>query len=100
MLVLFFCAATGFAMAGTITSFYQLVTAQPADFLTARETVAGNMVAVLLTMFGGPLIVTRKVMAGLRAGRVTLLPAAFGLVVAGMWSICAGIFFLHLLIAA
>lgn len=100
VLLLLFCAATGFAMAGTITSFYQLVTAEPADFLAGRESVAGNLVAVLLAMFGGPFIVTRKIMAGLRAGSVTLLPAAFGLVVAGMWSVCAGLFFLHLLIVA
>lgn len=95
-----FSAAIGFAMAGTVTSFYQLVTAEPAEFLTARGGVIGNLVAVLLTMFGGPAIVARKIVAGLRDGRLTMVPAACGLAVAGMWSVCAGIFFLGLLVAA
>lgn len=100
LLAFVFCAAVGFAMAGTVTSLYQLVTAQPAEFLTARSSVAGNVVAVLLTMFGGPAIVTRLIVAGLRDGRVTLVPAALGLAVAAMWSVLAGVFFLGLLITA
>jgi hypothetical protein len=100
LLAFLFCAAIGFAMAGTVTSFYQLITAEPADFLTARPGIVGNVAAVLLTMFGGPLIVSRKIVAGLREGRLTLLPAAFGVAVVGMWSVCAGLVFLSLLIAA
>lgn len=100
ILVLLFCAATGFAMAGTVASFYQLVTAKPADFLVAAGSVSGNMVAVLLTMFGGPFIITRKIIGGMRARQLALLPAVLGLAVVGLWSVCAGIFFLGLLISA
>ena len=95
-----FCAAIGFAMAGTVSSFYQLVTAQPADFLVTRSTVAGNVIAVLLTMFGGPFIVTRKIFDGVRGRTLAALPAALGLVVVGMWSVFAGILFLGLFIPA
>lgn len=95
-----FCAATGFAVAGAIASFYQLVTAKPADFLVAGGTIIGNVTAVLLTMFGGPFIVTRKIVDGVRAGQLSPLPAALGLLVVGTWSVCAGLFFLGLLVAA
>lgn len=100
LMAVLFCAATGFAMAGTIASFYQLVTAKPADFLLASSGITGNLIAVLLTMFGGPLIIARKIVAGVHARQLTLLPAALGLVVVGMWSVLAGILFLGLLIAA
>jgi hypothetical protein len=100
LLVFFFCAAIGFAIAGTAASFYQLVTAKPADFLVAHSGVTGNLVVVLLTMFGGPFIVTRKILDGMRAGQLTPLPAALGLLVVGLWSVCAGLFFLGLLVTA
>jgi hypothetical protein len=100
MVAFLFCAAIGFAMAGAVASFYQLVTAEPADFLVARRGVTGNLTAILLTMFGGPFIVTRKIVGGVRAGQLALLPAAVGLFVVGLWSVCAGIFFLGLLITA
>ena len=51
-------------------------------------------------MFCGPFIVVRKVVAGLRARELTVLPALVGVVIAGMWSVCAGIFYVSLLIAA
>ncbi|HEX2257904.1 MAG TPA: hypothetical protein VHG92_14630 [Afifellaceae bacterium] len=100
MLAFLFCAAIGFAIAGAVTSLYQLVTAEPADFTAPRAGLFGTLIAVLLTMFGGPLIVTRKILAGLRAGRLTFVPAACGVAVVGMWSVCAGLFFLSLLVAA
>ena len=100
LLALLFCAATGFAMAGTVASLYQLVTAKPAEFIVAAGTVSGNVVAVLLTMFGGPFIITRKIIGGMRSRQLTLLPAVLGLVVVGMWSVCAGLFFLGLVISA
>jgi hypothetical protein len=100
LLVFLFCAAIGFAMAGTTASLYQLVTAKPADFLVAHSGITGNLAIVLLTMFGGPFIVMRKIMDGMRAGQLTPLPAALGLLVVGVWSVCAGLFFLGLLVTA
>ena len=32
-----FCAAMGFVVAGTVASFYKLVTSEPADFSIARR---------------------------------------------------------------
>ena len=57
-----YCAATGFVVAGVIASFYQLLTLQTADFLVAQRSVTGHIMAVLLSMFAGPVILASKVM--------------------------------------
>ena len=100
VLALLFCASIGFAIAGTVVSFYQLVTAEPADFLNARSGVLSGIIAVLLIMIGGPVIVIRKIIEGLRASRVAPPVAALGVLVASAWSVLAGMFFLSLLITA
>ncbi len=98
--VLAFCAAMGFVSAATLASFYQWVTSERADFVIARQSPLGMVVVVLISMFGGPFIVVQKVWAGLRAHELRALPALLGIVFAGMWSVCAGIFYVSLLISS
>ncbi|SEQ10698.1 hypothetical protein SAMN05216548_102409 [Faunimonas pinastri] len=93
-----FCAAIGFAMAGVVASFYELLTRRPADFLLPNQTLATSGISILLSMFGGPVIVSRKILAGLRSREVRPQAAALGFLVSGMWSVCAGIFVLSLYI--
>jgi hypothetical protein len=93
-----FCAAMGFVAAATIASFYQLVTSEAAELFNARATLAGLAFTVVLSMFCGPFIVTRKVVAGLRSRELRLLPAIVGVLIAGMWSVCAGVFYVSLLV--
>ena len=95
-----YCAAVGFASAATIATFYQWVTSETAELFTARASAAGLAFTVVLSMFCGPFIVVRKVVAGLRSRELTVLPAIVGVVIAGMWSVCAGIFYVSLLVAA
>ena len=94
-----FCAATGFVFAATLSSLYQWVTSEPADFSIARAGLPGIAVVVVLSMFAGPFIVWQKVMAGLRTREINPVPATLGLALAGVWSVCAGIFHLSLLLA-
>jgi hypothetical protein len=94
-----FCAATGFAFAAMLSHFYQWVTAERADFSLTRTSPLGLAMTVVLSMFAGPFIVCQKVLAGLRSREIPALQALFGAVVAGMWSVCAGIFYLSLLLA-
>ena len=63
-LIYLFCAAVGFAAAGAITFFYQMVTSETADFATEWHGWWAALVAVLLSMFGGPFILARKVYVG------------------------------------
>jgi hypothetical protein len=95
-----YCAAMGFVSAATISSFYQWITSERADFSIARSSFAGMIVAVLISMFAGPFIVAQKVVAGLRSRELRIVPALLGVLVAGMWSVCAGVFYVSLLISA
>jgi hypothetical protein len=90
----------GFVTAATLASFYQWVTSESAELFAIKPSLTGLAFAVLLSMFCGPFIVVRKVVAGLRARELKVLPAAVGVVIAGMWSVCAGIFYVSLLVAA
>jgi hypothetical protein len=95
-----YCAAVGFVAAAVIASLYQWITAERADFLVGRVSVLGIIVSVLVTMFAGPFIVARKILLGLRSKELGVLPAAIAAILAGMWSVCAGIFYVSLLISA
>jgi hypothetical protein len=95
-----YCAAMGFVSAATIASFYQWVTSEQADFSTSRSGAPASAISILLSMFGGPFIVARKIVAGLRKHELKALPAVIGTIVAGMWSVCAGIFYLSLAVGA
>ncbi len=90
----------GFAAAAVISTLYQWITSERADFLITRTSAPGLVVAVLITMFGGPFIIARKVFAGVRAREIHALPAVIGAILAGMWSICAGVFYVSLLVSA
>ena len=94
-----YCAAVGFVSAATLSSFYQWVTSEQADFAMARATPAALVLTVLISMFAGPFILWRKVLAGLQAREISALPALIGVALTGMWSVCAGIFYVSLLIA-
>jgi hypothetical protein len=51
-------------------------------------------------MFAGPFIVVEKVIAGVRAQQIRALPAAFAVLLSGMWSVCAGVFYISLLVSS
>jgi hypothetical protein len=95
-----YCAAMGFVVAATVASFYQWVTSERAELFAVRASFAGLALAVVLSMFAGPFIVVRRVVAGVRAREIRVLPALFGVLIAGMWSVCAGIVYVSLLISA
>ena len=95
-----FCAATGFVSAATISSFYHWVTSQPADFSIERKSMLGIVTAILLSMFAGPYIVIQRVYAGVRAHEMRAFTVVAAVLVATIWSVCAGIFYLSLLVSA
>ena len=95
-----YCAAVGFAAAATIATFYQWVTSERPELFAMRPSAPALIFAVLLSMFCGPFIVVRRVVDGLKSRELKVLPALVGTVIAGMWSVCAGIFYVSLLIAA
>jgi hypothetical protein len=95
-----YCAAMGFVTSATLCSFYQLVTSERADFSMARNGPSGLVFVVLMSMFAGPFMVVQKVISGLRSREISPLLAGTGAVLAGMWSVCAGLFYVSLLVSA
>jgi len=70
-LIYLFCASVGFAAAGAITFFYQMGTSETADFATEWHGWWAALVAVLLSMFGGPFILAAKFMSA----QASVIPA-------------------------
>jgi hypothetical protein len=95
-----YCAAMGFASAATIGTLYQWITSERAELFAPRASTLGLLVTVLLGMFAGPFIVVQKVWTGVRSREIRMLPAAAGVVLAAMWSVCAGIVYVSLMISA
>jgi hypothetical protein len=95
-----YCAAVGFAAAATLATFYQWVTSERAELFAMRPSISGLIFAVLLSMFCGPFLVVRRVLEGLKSRELKVLPALVGTAIAGIWSVCAGIFYVSLMIAA
>ena len=95
-----YCAAIGFVAAATIANFYQWVTAQRAELFAVKPTVSGVAFAVVLGMFCGPFLVVQRIVLALRTREIAMLPAAVGVLIAGMWSVCAGLFYVSLMMSA
>ncbi len=98
--VIAFCAAFGFVSAGTISSFYQLLTSKRADFALPGTDLGAALVTVFINMFAGPFIVARMVLNGVRSREIRALPALLGALVTGMWSSLAGVFYLSLMLSS
>lgn len=92
------CAIAGFVMSGVIGSFYQLLTAEKPDFMVTKATVGGNVAAVLMSMFAGPIILANKVIGGLGRNEMTVPWALINTAIAWIWSVCAGVFYFSLII--
>lgn len=98
--IFLYCAAMGFVIAGTVSTFYQWITSERAQFLSGRQTILGLIGGIAVTMFGGPFIIARFVLAGLRSRELQPGLALAAAAVGAMWSLFAGIFFVGLLVAA
>src|SRR5262245_41659171 len=90
----FIALAIGFALAGAMSTGYQLALARPASFgMLSKGPSAAAVVAVPFLVFAAPFLIIRGVV---RAGLVG--PQSFGLVAlaticAGMWSLMSGTVF-------
>ena len=98
--IFLYCAAMGFVIAGTVATFYQWVTSERAQFLAGGSSIAGIIGGIVVTMFGGPFIIARFVLNGLRSREIRPAVALTAAAIGAMWSVFAGIFFVGLLAAA
>ena len=97
----FLALAIGFAVAGAISTGYQLVTKQPASFrLLEQGPHPSTFAAVPLLVFAAPFIIMRNTLRGARIERRRFEFVMIATVLAGFWSMMSGTFFLMTLRAA
>lgn len=89
--LLLYAIAVGFVAAGLVTSFYQLVTSEPARFQVSGYGLGALAAAGIFFAFSGPLLVFRAVVhARLRLGQPLSVTIA-GLVICLIWSCSLGL---------
>jgi len=87
----FFALALGFAVAGSVTSLYQLLTRRPASFrLLRRGPRPSTFAAIPMLALAAPFIIMRNTVRGSRVARPGFTTVLFATIVAGCWSLMSG----------
>ena len=83
--------AIGFAIAGLLSSGYQLLTLQPASFRLLHEGERNAaLAAVPFLLFAAPFIIVRNTVRGRRIEGRNFGAAALAAFIAGFWSLMSG----------
>ncbi len=87
----FLAHAIGFAIAGAISTGYQLMTRRPASFQLLEQGVqVSTFAAVPLLVFAAPFIIMRNTIRGRRIERRRFEAVMVATVIAGIWSMMSG----------
>jgi hypothetical protein len=96
-----FTLCIGFALAGALTSGYQALVHRQVGFGLLQEGVAPKtFAAVPFLVFAAPFIIMRNTLRGARIERRRFEFVMMATVLAGIWSLMSGTFFLMTLRAA
>jgi hypothetical protein len=87
----FLALAIGFAVAGAISTGYQVVTQRPVSFsLLGQGPHAATFAAVPMLVFAAPFIIMRNTLRGRRIEGRRFEFVMIATVIAGVWSIFSG----------
>jgi O-antigen/teichoic acid export membrane protein len=87
----FLALLIGFAVAGLISTGYQLVTQRPASFrLLERGPHPSTFAAIPFLVFAAPFIIMRNTIRGRRIERRRFEFVMIATVIAGVWSLMSG----------
>jgi hypothetical protein len=87
----FLALAIGFAVAGLISTGYQLVTERPASFrLLEQGPQSATFAAIPFLVFAAPFIIMRNTIRGRRIERRRFEFVMVATVIAGFWSLMSG----------
>jgi O-antigen/teichoic acid export membrane protein len=87
----FLALAIGFAVAGLISTGYQLVTERPASFrLLEQGPHPSTFAAIPFLVFAAPFIIMRNTIRGRRIERRRFEFVMVATVIAGIWSLMSG----------
>lgn len=93
--------ALGFALAGALTSAFQVWVETPAGFgLLQQEEMSKSLAAVPFLVFAAPFIIMRNTLRGRRIERRRFEFVMMATIIAGFWSLMSGTFFVMALRAA
>ena len=96
-----FSLLIGFALAGALTSGYQMLSNRPASFGLLQEgAVPKTFAAVPFLVFAAPFIIMRNTLRGAKIERRRFEFVMMATIIAGFWSLMSGTFFLMTLRAA
>jgi hypothetical protein len=96
-----FSLCIGFAFAGVLASGYQLFVQRPAGFGLLQEGVAPRtFAAVPFLVFAAPFIIMRNTLRGVQLERRRFEFVFIATLLAGIWSMMSGTFFVMTLRAA
>lgn len=86
-----FALAIGFAVAGLLSSAYQVLTTQPPSFTLLEQGERRQaLAAVPFLIFAAPFIIVRITLRGTRIERRSFAFAMLATVLAGFWSLMSG----------
>ena len=87
----FLALLIGFAVAGLISTGYQLLTARPASFrLLEQGPQPATFAAIPFLVFAAPFIIMRNTVRGRRIERRRIEFVMIATVIAGVWSLMSG----------
>ena len=87
----FFALAIGFALAGALTTGYQMATDRPPSFrLLQRGPRPATFAAVPFLVFAAPFIIVRNIMFGPRIEEPRFPTVLTATILAGFWSLMSG----------
>jgi hypothetical protein len=96
VLLLLYCAAIGFVASGVASSFYKMVTTQPARFAMMGEGWLGAAGTLAFCGVAGPAIIADLALRNWLAKRGAHALLLMGTGIAALWSACSGVIMLEL----
>ena len=97
-LLIIFCAAFGFATAGTVSALLQWVTKRPVAFAIPEGGAVNYVTAALKFMVTGPYIMAKAAFHARFVDHRSWGMLGGGLAIAAMWSICSGLLVIDLML--
>jgi hypothetical protein len=96
----FYALVLGLAIAGALSTGYQIFAERPASFRLLNEARPKALAAVPFLVFAAPFIILRNTIRGARIEGRHFMPVMVATMIAGFWSLSCGMVVMGLLRAA
>jgi hypothetical protein len=93
----FYALILGLAIAGALSTGYQIFAERPASFRLLNEAKPKALVAVPFLVFAAPFIILRNTIRGARVENRGFVPVMVATTIAGFWGLSCGMVIMGLL---